>query len=141
MAYKLPPKALKIINEYSKPLTHPYWRFGTSHALLLKRSNIMRRFANNLHCVIKQDVDRSINNFGENIIYITKETPFNEVIQTYGEEIFQLFSEQFYNDKADSIYSNFFSFIRWYLKRSKRLVPYRYIYNCEENYSYEWVKK
>jgi len=138
---RLPPKALALINEYSKPLTHPYWRFGTSHALLLKRSNIMRRVANNLHYVINQDVDRARDNFGENIIYITKETPFNEVIQTYGEEIFQLFAEQFYNDKEDSIYSNFFSFVRWYLKRSKRLVPYKCIYNCEEIYSYEWVKK
>ena len=135
----LPPKALALINEYSKPLTHPYWRFGTSHALLLKRSNIMRRVANNLHYVITQDVDRARDNFGENIIYITKETPFNEVIQTYGEEIFQLFAEQFYNDKEDNIYSNFFSFVRWYLKRSKRLVPYKCIYNCEEIYSYEWV--
>ena len=45
---KLPDRVLSIIKEYSKPLTHPYWRFGTPHGNIFKNCCYMRQLKNNL---------------------------------------------------------------------------------------------
>jgi hypothetical protein len=136
----LPPNVIKLINAYSKPVTNPYWRYGTSSALLIKNSHVMRSLARELVYMIQTQHDRVYFNFGKDILSTTIETPFNEIIQTYGEEIFQLYKEQYVNDRHEHILSNFYSFSRWYLIKTGHFKAIQYVtYYPQFNFNYEWL--
>ena len=136
----LPPNAVKLINAYSKPRTSPYWRYGTSSALLIKNSHLMQELTRNLIYMIETQYDRVYFNFGKEILDVTMQTPFNEIIQTYGEEIFQLYSTQYVNDMHHHILSNFYSFSRWYLIKTGHFKSINYLsYKPDITFIYEWI--
>jgi hypothetical protein len=135
----LPQNALNLIKEYSKPCTSPYWRFGTKHAQLLQNSNLMLELTYELLSIIREQPERCENNFGKELLDISIQTPFNEIIQTYGEDIFQLFTIQFYSTRKHNILSNFYSFIKMDLKYTGNIITRQYIsYETHWLYTYVW---
>ena len=87
----LPSIAIKLISEYSKPLSRPDWKKGTDHANALKNSehfiNIRDMFIN-----IKDYYNYNYNTqFDTLFMYRLLKLPFNILLQNYGDEIFNLF--------------------------------------------------
>lgn len=113
----LPQRALQLINEYSKPLTRPDWRYGTFHAILFKNSYYLTHleFALKYVLIYAEDSSKIIDNFGYNIYsFWNKDFTFNKYIQEYGENIFLIF------DKNETEF-NFYKAILSILKNTNHL--------------------
>lgn len=130
MEKKLPPNVINLINQYSKPLTHPYWRFGTRHARIFKECGLMNYLRGLLNKKIINEPEEIHLNFDKKLIFNYDYT-FNEIIQNYGEEIFNLFTTN---------NTNFYTCIRWYqLKHTGKFIFTEKIHN--DNSLYEWIYK
>ena len=129
----LPHRALTLIREFSKPLTHPYWRFGTRHAILIKQSPIMKTIIKQ----IKNELQRltylsQTNSIQTNFpgIYEYNDTDY---IHTYGEELLIALSYQ----SVKGTHMNFYYCARNFLKDTTkfRLIQY---YVGQKKYD-EWI--
>jgi hypothetical protein len=128
----LPIRALFLIREYSKPITHPNWRQGTSHALLLKQSPIMKY-------IIRQ-IKNEITNFRtSNLLQFkfgpTIFIPDQQYIQQYGEE---LLYHIIYFDKP--AYINFYTYAKKFLKPTSKFYYKSYFVNSKKYYEYVFIK-
>ena len=132
----LPTNALRLIREYSKPLTHPYWRFGTPHALLINKSPAM----NYMIRQIKTDLTKLksiesialalITKFGENIFDADQ-----KYIQLYGEELIHFL----YNLSYEPHHSNFYTYAKRYLNNILHLQLT--IYESNNKFYFEYIYK
>jgi len=134
----LPHRALILIREFSKPLTHPYWRFGTRHAILIKQSPIMKTIIKQ----IKHELRRLITSTQINTYYLNSvQTNFpgiydyndTDYIHKYGEELLNELSYQ----SVKGTHMNFYYCARNFLKDTTkfRLIQY---YVKEKKYN-EWI--
>jgi hypothetical protein len=138
----LPTNAIRLINEYSKPRTSPYWRLGIKHARLIQDSNLMTSLTYELLCIIRDQPERAENNFGKDLLDISIQTPFNEIIQKYGEDIFQLFTIAYYSQRKHNMLSNFYSFIKVDLNYTGNIITRQYMsYETHWLYTYVWDYK
>ena len=133
---KLPDRVLSIIKEYSKPLTHPYWRFGTPHGNIIKNCCYMRQLKNNLREYL-DDIPSRINlhiNFDAKLIsMIRSHCTANEIIQRYGERLIK------YIDKKNIITNtNFYAYIKDQLKQTNKIHLIDTCVNDNYYYLYEW---
>ena len=130
----LPENALRLIREYSKPLTHPYWRFGTPHALLIEKSPAMKHIIRQIQNDLKQfRIIHSIEQllkckYGECIFDIDQ-----KYIENYGEEILH-FTHPIYDKPS---YTNFYLYAKMYLINTTHF--YLSLYNVNGNSYYEYV--
>jgi hypothetical protein len=87
----LPLRAQKLISEFSKPLTRPEWKNGCLHAKLFKYSpaiiDLTESFKNvsNYYYINFNDL------FDDNFNHMLYTRPFNEIIQTYSELVFNIY--------------------------------------------------
>ena len=134
-AMQLPARALSIIKEYSRPLTHPYWRCGTPHANIFKQCCYMRQLKNNLRQYL-DDIPSRINlhiNFDATLIHmIRSHCPATQIIQRYGETLIK------YLDKKNIITTiNFYTYIKDQLKKTGKIHLILYTVD-RDNLIYEW---
>ena len=128
----LPENVLQLIREYSKPLTHPYWRFGTPHALLIKNSPTMKHIIRQIKNDLKQVRIYSIHllkcKFGESIFDTDQ-----KFIEQYGEEILHFTYPNY--DKPFCI--NFYMYAKLYLINTTHF--HLTLHNVHGNLYYEYV--
>jgi hypothetical protein len=100
----LPPNVIRLISEYSKPLTNPDWKKGSPHANILKYSQPLINLTDMLINLI-QYYNYDYNKlFDRSFMYTLLKLPCNILIQKYGEKIFDLFK---------SYKPNQINFYRW----------------------------
>lgn len=140
MTNQLPPKALALINAYSKPVTHPYWRFGTKSALLIKNCPLMRELTDEMLIHIRDQTERVRYKFGEEILKITKDASFSELLQIHGEELFDLSTMESGGIHKPDICTTFYSCMRYYLKSTGHFESWQYMtYETNFRYTLVWV--
>jgi hypothetical protein len=136
----LPVRALSLIREYSKPITNPYWRYGTSLAALIKDSPPMRRIINEIQHSLDYRYDINFTNWGKKSYDIVErnfpgiyEYTGTDYIQKYGERLLELLSYESMNGK----HLNFYYHARNFLVNTKK---FRLIdYTVQKQYYLEWV--
>lgn len=136
----LPVRALSLIREYSKPITNPYWRYGTSLAALIKDSPPMRRIINEIQRSLDYRYDINFTNWGKKSYDIVErnfpgiyEYTGTDYIQNYGERLLELLSYESMNGK----HLNFYYHARNFLVNTKK---FRLIdYTVQKQYYLEWV--
>ena len=132
---KLPDRALALISEYSKPVTHPYWRCGTQHGYMFKQSRYMIQLSEELKYKALYHARTNLQiNFGINILHmIENDKPFNEIIQQYGENIIK------WLDNSNIITKlNFYSYIKDQLKQTRKFNLMCVYSNTNHYFVYEW---
>jgi hypothetical protein len=136
----LPARAVALIREYSKPLTNPYWRYGTSLAMLIKESPPMRRIINEIQRSLEYRYDINFTNWGKKSYDIVErnfpgiyEYTGTDYIQKYGERLLELLGYESMNGK----HLNFYYHARNFLVNTKK---FRLIdYTVQKQYYLEWV--
>jgi hypothetical protein len=136
----LPVRALSLIREYSKPITNPYWRYGTSLAMLIKDSPPMRIIINEIQRSLDYRYDINFTNWGKRSYDIVERTfpgiyeyTGTDYIQLYGERLLELLSYESINGK----HLNFYYHARNFLVNTKK---FRLIdYTVQKQYYLEWV--
>jgi len=136
----LPVRALSLIREYSKPITNPYWRYGTSLAALIKDSPPMRRIINEIQRSLDYRYDINFTNWGKKSYDIVErnfpgiyEYTGTDYIQEYGERLLEVLSYESMNGK----HLNFYYHARNFLVNTKK---FRLIdYTVQKQYYLEWV--
>jgi hypothetical protein len=136
----LPQRAIRLIREFSKPRTSPYWRGGTSHAILFRQSEMMQ-------VVIQQIIDElnrkscDYTKWGqETFDMIEREFPnvFEytgcDYIQIYGEELLDTLSYKPIKGK----HMNFYYCARHFLKDTRKFKLI--MYEVNGNHCEEWIK-
>jgi hypothetical protein len=135
---KLPKNVLQLIREFSKPMTHPYWRFGTPHALLIRKSPVMKYMIHHIETKIYQfdlHIGRNYSNvlkvkFGEHIFELDQ-----KYIEIYGEELLE-----FVKSICDNSHINFYVYAKRFLKFTPTLQCKSYVINNKKYYEYVFIK-
>jgi hypothetical protein len=119
----LPVRAIALIREYSKPITHPYWRSGTSHAMIIKESPPMRMINDQIKRELVYRYDNECSGWGKFSFDIIERTfpgiydyMGNDYIQTYGEELLELLAYESIKGK----HLNFYYYTRQFLVHTKK---------------------
>ena len=120
---ELPLRAQQLISEYSKPLTHPDWRQGSSCNFEFKNdlllTNIHQRvFADYLSLSAKEK---------EEYKFIHCNRSFTQDLQQFGNKIFEILDYEL-------PYNNFYFLLRRYgVLKNTNTLSIRHLYNYKNN--------
>ena len=131
---KLPVNVISLISEYSKPLSRPDWRQGSSCNSAFKNDNVMKYLHGRTICLSLYKVNiKNINTDHIPFEYteLKKHNTFSEDIQQYGEMVFILYSILFNNPYP--IYSNFYFFLKYDAKILRNTTTFKYTNILNEN--------
>jgi len=131
----LPLRALYLIREFSKPLTHPNWRNGSLTAPLISNSTIMKYINKTIKYQLGVEMANgnmtSFDRFKLNFNQVFEYTEIN-YIQTYGEDLLIYTHPYLYYPS----YANFYLYAKYYLKDTKHLMLCYY----KKKYEYMYLK-
>jgi len=141
----LPPRAITLISEYSKPVTSPNWRCGAPHANLITESPPMQDINQAIEHVLRKVVhkhysqnDAHVLPFAERWLPGIFDLDTDNYIHEYGESLFQYVNHM--NRKVYE-YTNFYCYAKQFLKPTNKLELIHYQADGRRIRGYMWADK